>query len=171
MKLLWAEDRPTFSGTYYQLDEPPYRIETLQQPHPPILIGGGSDAALRVIARHAAIASPMLPLPEAKTKVAAYCAETGRDPGEIRWAGGGSLFLHDDPTIVEQALRWAVQTYGEAEEGQILRDGLFGSAERVRASVRRQIAEGATEVIVFQLPRVHMKSLMRFSDDIVPAFA
>jgi alkanesulfonate monooxygenase SsuD/methylene tetrahydromethanopterin reductase-like flavin-dependent oxidoreductase (luciferase family) len=170
MKLLWTEDRPTFAGKYYRLDEPPYRLETLQQPHPPILIGGGSDATLRIIAKHAAIASPMIPLPEARAKVAAFCAEIDRVPDEIRWVGGGSLFLHDDPAIVEQALRWAVDTYGESEEGQILRDGLFGSAERVRESVRRQIADGATEIIVFQLPRVHMKSLMRFSDDVIPAF-
>lgn len=171
IKQLWMEDRPTFAGKYYRLDEPPFRVETLQKPHPPILIGGGTDAALRVIAKHADVASPMVPLPEAQQKVAAFCDEIGRDPDEIRWVGGGSLFMHDDPAIVEQALRRAVQTYGEAEEGQILRDGLFGSAETVRESIRRQIAEGANDIIVFQLPRVHMKSVMRFSDEVIPAFS
>jgi hypothetical protein len=42
--------------------------------------------------------------------------------------------------------------------------------EAVRAGVRRQIAEGCDEIIVFQLPRVHAKSLVRFSEDVIPHF-
>jgi alkanesulfonate monooxygenase SsuD/methylene tetrahydromethanopterin reductase-like flavin-dependent oxidoreductase (luciferase family) len=169
MKLLWTGDRPAFAGRYYQLDEPPYRVHTLQQPHPPILIGGGSDPMLRLVARHAAIASPMIPLVEAKQKVANYCAEAVRDPEQIRWVGGGSLFLHDDPNVETMAIRYAIEHYGGTEE-TIREGGLFGSAEKVRDAVRKQITHGAQEIIVFQLPRVHIKSLLRFSDDVIPAF-
>lgn len=169
IKQLWTEERPTFAGKYYRLDEPPFRVETLQKPHPPILLGGGSDAMMRIIAKHADIASPMIPLPEAKAKVAATCSETGRDATEIRWLGGGSLFLHDNPIIEQQAVKFAVEQYG-GTEADIRRNGLFGSTDAVRQHVRDQIAEGATEIIVFQLPRVHMKSLMRFSNDVIPEF-
>jgi alkanesulfonate monooxygenase SsuD/methylene tetrahydromethanopterin reductase-like flavin-dependent oxidoreductase (luciferase family) len=170
MKLLWTADRPRFAGRYYTVDEPPYRIEPLQRPHPPLLVGGGREPLLRIIAEHADIASPMIPLPEARAKVTAYARQFGRDPSAIRWVGGGSMFMHDDPAVVERALKWAVETYGEAEEGQILRDGLFGSADAITASLRRQIADGADEIIVFQLPRAHPKSIMRFSDEVIPAF-
>ena len=171
MKMLWTEDRPTFTGKYYHLDAPPYRIETLQQPHPPIVIGGGADAML---AHHREARRYRQPDdPAARSQ-----GEARRDlPGDrprhastLRLAGGGSLFMHDDPAIVQQAYRWAVETYGEREEGDLLRDGLLGSPEFVRTNIARQITEGATDIIVFQLPRVHLKSLMRFSDEIIREF-
>ena len=169
IKALWAEPRPVFRGRFYRLDEPPYTPANLQQPHPPILIGGGSEPMLRAIARYADLASPMIPVPDAKSKVDVYCREIGRDPAGIRWTGGGSLFMHDDPAVVSRALAWAAQQYGQTEE-QVRGGGLFGSADEVRDGVRRQIADGCDEIIVFQLPRVHAKSLMRFSEEVIAAF-
>ena len=168
IKLLWTQRRPKFEGTYYRLDEPPFSPPTVQRPHPPILIGGGSDPMLRTIAKYADVASPMIDLAEAVSKVGAYCRELGRDPAEIRWHGGGNLFLHDDPRVQEQAMQFALREYGGTEES--VRSGLFGSAADVRAGIERQVAAGATEIIVIQLPRVHVKSLFRFSDEIIPAF-
>ena len=169
IKLLWTQERPTFAGAYYRLDEPPYSPKNVQQPHPPILVGGGSDAMLRSIARYADKASPMIDNAEAMAKVASYCAEIDRDASEIRWIGGGSLFLQDDEAMVKRAAAWAAQQYGQTEE-EILRGDLFGSLGKVREGVRRQLDSGIDEVIVFQLPAVHMKSLMRFSDEIIPSF-
>ena len=123
------------------------------------------------MAKHADLASPMIPLAEARRRVEAFASTIGRDVSRVRWCGGGSLFLNDDPAMTSRAMRWAIDTYGPAEEEQILRNGLFGHIDTVRGNVGRQIAEGASEIIVFQLPRVHMKSLMRFSDDVIPAFA
>ena len=169
IKLLWTEEQPIFEGRYYQLEAPIRRLANVQQPHPPMPIGGGNDRVLRTVARHAAIASPMIPITEARPKVEAFCAELGRDPGEIRWVGGGSLFLHGDPRVEQQAIAYAMEQYGGSEE-DIRAGGLFGSSEAVREGVRRQIADGASDIIVFQLPHVHMKSLLRFSDEVIPAF-
>ncbi len=169
IKLLWTQPHPTFESKYYRLAEPPYSPPNVQQPHPPILIGGGSDAMLRVMARHADIVSPMLGMQEAKLRIDAYAREFGRDPGAIRWEGGGPLFLHDDPLVVERVLRYAMEQYSQTED-QVRADGLFGSVDDVRSAVRRQVDEGADEINLFQLPRVHLKSLLRFSDKVIPHF-
>jgi alkanesulfonate monooxygenase SsuD/methylene tetrahydromethanopterin reductase-like flavin-dependent oxidoreductase (luciferase family) len=170
IKLLWTQDRPKFAGRYYQLDEPHYSPKNVQQPHPPILVGGGSDAMLRSIAKYADKASPMVNAVEAQAKVAEYCAEAGRDPGEIRWVGGGSLFLNDDEAMLKRAAAWAAQQYGQTEE-QVRDSGLFGTVDDVKAGVRRQLDEGLDEIIVFQLPTVHLKSLRRYSDEVIGSFA
>ena len=167
IKLLWTTSRPTFKGTYYELNEPPYRPANVQQPHPPILIGGGSDAMLRAVAKYADAISPMIDINEARTKVEAYCAEIGRDPSTIRWTGGGHFFMHDDPAVQQRAMEVALSQYSDSEE-EIRSGGLFGSAEDVRNGVRRRIDDGCSEIVMFQLPRVHMKSLLRFSDEIIP---
>jgi probable F420-dependent oxidoreductase len=52
MKSLWCDEVSSFSGDTYDL--PPCRMypKPVQQPHPPIHVGGESDAALRRVARH-----------------------------------------------------------------------------------------------------------------------
>lgn len=168
IKLLWTQRRPKFDGRHYRLDEPPYSPPNVQQPHPPILIGGGTDAMLRTIAKYADLASPMIDVVEAIGKVDAHCREIGRDPAEIRWTGGGQLFLNDDPAMQQRAIEYATQQYGTPENE--IRRGLFGSGADVTDGVRRLVDEGVQEIIMFQLPRVHAKSLMRFSDEVIPAF-
>jgi alkanesulfonate monooxygenase SsuD/methylene tetrahydromethanopterin reductase-like flavin-dependent oxidoreductase (luciferase family) len=168
IKLLWTQSYPAFEGKYHKLDKPPYSPPNVQQPHPPVLVGGGSDAMLRVIARHADMASPMIDLREAKTKVEAYCREIGRDPATLRWEGGGQLFLHDDPAVQDRAVRWAMEQYTQSEEE--IRQQFFGSVDAVRARVREQADQGADEINLFQLPRIHIKSLLRFSEQVIPEF-
>jgi alkanesulfonate monooxygenase SsuD/methylene tetrahydromethanopterin reductase-like flavin-dependent oxidoreductase (luciferase family) len=169
IKYLWTQQNPAFNGQYYRLDAPAYSPPNVQQPHPPILIGGGSDSMLRIIARYADKANPMIAVGEAIAKVSAYCHEAGRAPDEIRWTNSSQLFLHDDPAVQRRAIEWATRHYGSTEE-EIRRPGTFGSLIDVIEGVRRQVNAGIREVIVFQLPRVHMKSLQRFSDRVIPAF-
>jgi probable F420-dependent oxidoreductase len=51
MKTVWSEARPSFEGEFYEL--PPCRLEPkpVQRPHPPLHVGGESDAALARAAR------------------------------------------------------------------------------------------------------------------------
>jgi probable F420-dependent oxidoreductase len=51
MKSLWSEPTSSFEGELYQL--PPCRMypKPVQSPHPPLLVGGESDAAMRRAAR------------------------------------------------------------------------------------------------------------------------
>jgi alkanesulfonate monooxygenase SsuD/methylene tetrahydromethanopterin reductase-like flavin-dependent oxidoreductase (luciferase family) len=62
VKLLWGQQRSTFDGRYYRLDDAPCEPKPVQWPHPPITVGGTGLGALRVAAKHAdrlnVIASP-----------------------------------------------------------------------------------------------------------------
>ncbi len=55
MKRLWSSDAPIgFEGKHYQVDaviEP----KPLQQPHPPFFLGGGSEYALEISAKHSTV--------------------------------------------------------------------------------------------------------------------
>jgi probable F420-dependent oxidoreductase len=50
MKALWAPDVTNFSGETVELANCHFNPKPVQQPHPPILFGGESDAALRRVA-------------------------------------------------------------------------------------------------------------------------
>lgn len=51
MKELWTSEDPNFSGRFFSFSGAKFSPKPLQKPHPPILIGGTSDAALRRVAR------------------------------------------------------------------------------------------------------------------------
>jgi len=51
---LWTQDRPSFDGKYVRFRDIGFDPKPVQKPHPPIWIGGDSDAALRRAARFGA---------------------------------------------------------------------------------------------------------------------
>jgi probable F420-dependent oxidoreductase len=53
LQTLWCDDRSSFSGEFYRLPACSMFPKPIQTPHPPIHIGGESDAALRRAARAA----------------------------------------------------------------------------------------------------------------------
>jgi alkanesulfonate monooxygenase SsuD/methylene tetrahydromethanopterin reductase-like flavin-dependent oxidoreductase (luciferase family) len=85
LKLLWTEDEPEFHGRYY--DFPPVRFDPkpVQKPHPRILVGGESEAAMRRAARlgdgwsTAGIHYTIESAAEAVRKVRGYAQEYGRE--------------------------------------------------------------------------------------------
>jgi len=173
IKLLWAKQRPKFEGRYYQLDEPPYNPPNVQQPHPPILIGGsGEKRTLRTVAKYAD-ATNVSGTPEEVWRkfevLEGHCREVGRDYSEIRRTVQLLLFLTDDPAFKQRVVQ-GVMAFRGANEEDARRSVLLGSVEEVMAQVREFAEAGVQEVIVAQFPRTHRESLLRFSQDVVPAF-
>ncbi len=84
---LWCDDPSSFSGSYYTLPPCNLHPKPVQDPHPPIHIGGESDAALRRTARagqgwHTFNRAPA-DVPDALARLEAVLAEEGRSREEI----------------------------------------------------------------------------------------
>ncbi len=59
IKLLWTEDLASFEGEYISFDEVHTAPRPVQQPHPPIWVGGPSAAAMRRAVRHGSAWHPI----------------------------------------------------------------------------------------------------------------
>jgi len=99
---LWARDRVTYEGRYYRLQDVTIDPKPLQQPHPPIWIGGGTqpsekiygqavrsvEPVLRRIARYAdawvphSSATPAM-VRDDWARIQAFARALGRDPDRI----------------------------------------------------------------------------------------
>ncbi len=89
---MWRGDEEPYEGTHYQLLRPLNSPNTLQNPHPPILIAGsGEQKTLRLVARHGDMCN-LFDLPgtgfadDLKHKLEvlrAHCEDAGRDYGAI----------------------------------------------------------------------------------------
>jgi len=89
IRSLWTRERTSFAGKHYQLAGAIAEPKPVQQPHPPIWIGGsGRQRTLRITARYADVWNAAWGSPDEVAEVSAVldrrCAEIGRDPAEIR---------------------------------------------------------------------------------------
>ncbi len=175
IKLLWTQPRPTFKGRYYQLDQPHFSPPNVQQPHPPILVGGGGEKhTLRTVAKYADAANLEGTPDEVRRKYQVldkHCREVGRDPAAIRRTHEIMLFLNDDPAFQQRIVQELMAAKFRPTEEESRRFVLLGSADGVKASIREFIDAGVQEFIVWQVPRVHLRSLQRFSEEVIPAFS
>ena len=53
IKSLWGESRTSFNGEFYHLDNALIVPKPVQQPHPPVMLGGSGKGILRIAAREA----------------------------------------------------------------------------------------------------------------------
>ncbi|MFF3488606.1 LLM class flavin-dependent oxidoreductase [Streptomyces sp. NPDC002701] len=88
IRRLWTENAPfDFPGDHHQLTGAFCSPKPVQQPHPPILIGGQATPTLRVVAEHADRWNmPGGSIEQAIARSAMLdrlCAEIGRNPAEI----------------------------------------------------------------------------------------
>jgi F420-dependent oxidoreductase-like protein len=84
---MWSDDESPYEGKHYHLARTLNSPQSLQRPHPPILIGGGGEKkTLRLVAQYAD-ACNLFPSPEVQHKLdvlKAHCDDVGRDYDEIQ---------------------------------------------------------------------------------------
>lgn len=176
IKLLWTQPRPTFQGRFYQLDQPPYNpgnVQSASGGHPPILVGGGGERrTLRTVAKYADATNVSGTPEEVRHKFEVlenHCRDVGRDFNEIRRTIQVLLFLNEDAAFQQRVVQGIVSFRGGSEE-DARRSVLMGSVDDVKAGVQAFIDAGVQEIIVSQFPRTHRESLLRYSQEVLPAF-
>ena len=113
IKKMWTEDRPTFQGKYYHINDARCDPKPIQQPHPPIWIGGvGERFLLRAVAEHADGWNIYMPevegLKACEHKLAVlkkHCYAIGRDPKEIEKSARISLVIAKTTNQVRKKLK------------------------------------------------------------------
>jgi alkanesulfonate monooxygenase SsuD/methylene tetrahydromethanopterin reductase-like flavin-dependent oxidoreductase (luciferase family) len=96
---LLSQPTTTFSGTYYQLTNAYCEPKGVQQPHPPICIGGaGEKRTLRTTALYAQhwnfVGGALEEFTRKRDVLYAHCEDVGRDPKEITLSS--HIRMHED---------------------------------------------------------------------------
>ena len=135
LKAIWTQPEVEFHGEFY--DVPLSRVEPkpVQSPYPPLLMGGGAEAALKRIGRIAdgwisSSRTDLTTIGESIDVVRVAATEAGRDPDVLRFVVRGVVRLTAEPTS------------GEA------RIPLQGDADQIRADIGALAAQGVTEVFL-----------------------
>ncbi len=172
MKRLWTEERVTFDGAFFKLENAAMAPKPVQKPHPPIWFGGRHPDALRRAVRLGdgfigAGSSSTAEFREAVDHVRRCLGEAGRDPATFALAKRVYLAVDSDRSRALGRLReWFGWYYGNAALAE--RVALAGPVEECLEGLREIRAIGAGLLLLnpaFDEAR-HMEL---FAEKILPA--
>lgn len=125
--LLLRQDVTTYNGSYYQLDEAPFRPRPIQNnPRPPLTLGAHGPKMLRIVAEYADRWNSHGSVDEIAGRnriLDEHCADIGRDPNAIiRSLYGWASLLPADPWQSVDAFDEVVGRYREVGINEFIID-------------------------------------------------
>lgn len=190
LKAMWTQPEPTFHGRHFRIDKAYNNPRGVQQPHPPIMLGGSGTGLLKIAAREASIINLIPPtgdgkdfvndpvatvkfdMPTLKQRIAllhGFMREAGRDPREMELGGLALLGLSrdaNDPALRQLASRLGFPDYATAQAAPV---ALLGTPEEVKRELLARIRE--TGVTYYILVASSEESQELFVREVMPAFA
>ncbi len=162
---LWEEPNGwSFDGAHYRVEDSIFQPKPVQQPHPPIIVGGeGSPRSLRIAARFADEFNVTSSDPDRVADRYALlddaCRAIGRDPATMRRSAMvGTLIGRDEAELAarKRALLDEVTADEQGEDWFATRERrwILGTPDRARAKVAEFAAAGVERLMLQDfLPR------------------
>ncbi len=161
---MWSQPETTYTGRWYQTHRANCDPKPLQQPRPPVWIGGGGEQlTLRVVARHADFANFGGRPDEFAHKcrvLDAHCESVGRDPKAVRRTWSPEVFIRDSEAELRDGQRLSTRSepYDAWKAGN-----LVGTPDEVAEKVAVYRALGCSGFIPWCIDYPGTETLERFA--------
>ena len=133
LKTIWTSETAEFQGEFYRLPKSIVEPKPVQQPHPPITIGGyGAHVITRAVTLGDGFNGGNVPLAQVAPLVAQLkdaARAVGRDPDTLHIVSRGSYVVHDAPQGAERRPLW-------------------GTLAEIREDIQRYADAGLTELFL-----------------------
>ena len=174
MKRMWTEEKATFEGRYYSVEE--VYCEPKPERPPEILIGGGGERVLMgIAARHADVWNNMAVFQaQLGPKVEALrrrCDEVGRDFASIQVSQQCVVVIGEDDAAARASLEKAGRVYGGHMGAGIEEHGIWGAPDAVIDRIERHRSLGVSFFIIEFFGRDTREPAKLFAEKVMPAFA
>jgi len=171
VKRMWTEPTATFKGEHFEVNRAYCDPKPLQQPHPPVLIGGGGEQlTLRVVAKHANCSNFGGNPDQFAHKVEvlkSHCASVGRDFDEIQLTWSPEVFIR--PTEDDVSSSGSRSQWGEPAESW--RAGnLVGTPEQVSEKLQAYVDLGLAGVMPWCSDYPDTTTMELLARDVMPNF-
>jgi len=172
---MFASELTTFEGKHYRLRDFPNLPRPVQQPRPPIHVGGvGERRTLPLVARYADVWNvPTYALGEIEHKrdvLLAECGRIGRDPATIRTSEEAVLVIAPDSVSLGAALAKAERRFGAPGFG-LHEGGYIGTPSAIVDRIGERIELGITSFVFFCFDRASEATLHLFAEEVMAHFA
>jgi alkanesulfonate monooxygenase SsuD/methylene tetrahydromethanopterin reductase-like flavin-dependent oxidoreductase (luciferase family) len=169
---LWTEDEVDYDGDYYQLQSAVCRPHPVQDPRPPIMVGGGGEEfTLRIAAKYADCWNYWGSTDVIRRKLDVlekHCDtyDTDYDAIQKSWFARCVVRETDDEVeaLLEDAPRFKDENMGEDE------NHLVGTPEEIVADIERYAEMGVTETVVEFVDFPGTDGAELFAEEVIPEF-
>jgi F420-dependent oxidoreductase-like protein len=179
---LWTEERVTFSGDHYALENAPGRPKPLQSPHPWIVVGGGATRGTTIPAARFAdeyntawIHHPR-EFPDMRERVIRACDAVGRDPATMRFSIAIHCVVgetHADAMDRAHAIYdlWPRDETFEDWFAAFSECRLIGSVDEVAEELLPYAAAGADRLMIMHILHRDLESIRLIAEQLSPRLA
>ncbi len=191
LKAMWTQEKPTWRGRYFAIENAFNNPRPVQKPHPPIMVGGSGEKLLPITAAEADMANLIPPIYNGKdliqdpaaavrfdkallrkkvVRVQKLAEEAGRDPRSIEMGGLSLVNIAPSEREGDQAAEGlaAQMGYPNATAARQSPSILVGTTEQVKREIRARAEEiGTSYLVVFPISR---ESADAFAREILPSF-
>lgn len=171
VRSMWTEAETTFSGRYYDMKRANCDPKPLQQPTPPIWIGGGGEQlTLRVVAKYADCSNfggPPEMWAHKRDVLREHCANVGRDPDEIRMTWSPEVFIRR--TEAEVAAAGSLAVWGQSVD-EWRAANLVGTVEQVAEKIKIYTDLGCGGFVPWCSDYPDTETLELLATEIMPEF-
>ncbi len=171
VQLMWSEPDATYTGRHFSVAGAQCDPKPLQQPHPPIWIGGGGEQlTLRVVARlatHSNFGGKPHEWAHKASVLAGHCTDVRRDYDTITKTWSPELFIRDDEAeIIAGGTRsfWG-EPFDSWREGN-----LVGTPEQICEKLRAYQELGCGGVVPWISDLPGTETLRLFAEKVMPEF-
>jgi len=173
IKGLLTQERTTLRGRHYQVEEALGLPKPVQQPHPPILIGGtGEKVLLKLVARHADMwnaSADAARMAHLIGVIARHCEAIKRDPESIEKTVLIPFAYKSDAEHAGLVCNLVSGMRGVSPE-QARQSIMIGGKDECLATVERYRRVGVTHFIFMLFQPVRPDALQAFAEDVIPSF-
>ena len=179
IRRLWAEPSVTFSGRHYHVDGASVHPKPVQQPMPPILVGGhGPRYVLPTIGRIADVANvgnnDTVDDHRRHQSVVHQAAEAaGRDPSAIEWTHNADCVIaptqQEYDALVAQLAERAGMTAAEYRSRR-LQNTLSGTPEQVADRINEYVESGIRYYFLVFPDPASSETLALFAEEVMAKF-
>jgi probable F420-dependent oxidoreductase len=131
LRAIWSQDPVTFGGEFYRVPTSYVDPKPVQKPHPPILLGGSAESALKRAGRLAA------------GWVSASRFAAAEVPAAVEVVRAAARDADRDPATLRIIIRAAVRVRDHDEDQQFT-----GTLEKIKKDFADYASAGATELFV-----------------------
>jgi probable F420-dependent oxidoreductase len=152
IKALWTQEKTTFHGRFYNLDNEMMQPKPVQKPHLPLWMGVGHPNAVKRTAELAdgwmgSGGSTIAQFKESVPVLKAALEARGRDPNNFPISKRIFMAVDDNPATARRMLdRWFTDVYHNPPGTDA--SGIHGTPEQVRARLEEVIAMGANHLML-----------------------
>lgn len=173
IRAMWTEEKPSFNGRHYRVEDAYCNPKPAQKPHPPITIGGaGEKHLLRVVAELAdgwnCPANHTEAFDRKLDVIRSHCGSMGRNPDEIKISQQTVCVLAKDEAELAEKLPKAQRRYGFF--GDIEKIGIVGTPEQCISKIIENEKKGITKYTIFFSDIMNRDTLRFFAKEVMSAF-